>query len=141
MSAIFFILVFFVQKGDFSYFIVISCITGFCLGADLIIPPSIQADLTDIHKNKFKEDISGVLFSFITFINKFSFAIVSIFIFSIMGVLNFDVKETVTKEIELFIITSYAFIPIILKIFAGYLLSKYQLKETDLKKIQKNLYG
>ena len=141
LSAIFFILVFFVQKGDFSYFIVISCITGFCLGADLIIPPSIQADLTDIHKNKFKEDISGVMFSFITFINKFSFAIVSIFVFGIMGLLNFDVKETVTKEIELFIITSYAFIPIILKIFAGYLLSKYQLKETDLKKIQKNLYG
>ena len=141
LSAIFFILVFFVQKGDFSYFIVISCITGFCLGADLIIPPSIQADLTDIHKNKFKEDISGVMFSFITFINKFSFAIVSIFVFGIMGLLNFDVKETVTKEIELFIITSYAFVPIILKIFAGYLLSKYQLKETDLKKIQKNLYG
>ena len=111
------------------------------MGADLIIPPSIQADLTDIHKNKFKEDISGVLFSFITFINKFSFALVSIFVFGIMGLLNFDVKETVTEEIEVFIITSYAFVPIILKIFAGYLLSKYQLEETDLIKIQKNLYG
>ena len=49
--------------------------------SDLIIPPSIQADITDYHKFKFKEDISGVTFSSITFLNKFSFALGSIFVF------------------------------------------------------------
>ena len=80
-SAFFFIFALFLDEGDMVAFILISCLTGFCLGADLIIPPSIQADLTDLHKEKFKEDISGVLFSMITFINKFSFAIASIFVF------------------------------------------------------------
>ena len=67
LSALFFIFVLFLSEGDIQFFIIISCITGFCLGADLIIPPSIQADVSDIHLNKFKEDISGILFSLITF--------------------------------------------------------------------------
>ena len=67
LSAFFFIFVLFLSEGDIKFFIIISCITGFCLGADLIIPPSIQADVSDVHLNKFKEDISGILFSLITF--------------------------------------------------------------------------
>ena len=85
LSSCLFTSVFLLDTGDIIPFIVISCVTGFCLGADLIIPPSIQADLSDIHLNKFKEDISGILFSFITFLNKFSFALASLFHF-------FDVK-------------------------------------------------
>ena len=61
-SAIFFTLVFLLNDGHFLFFIIISCITGFCLGADLILPPSIQADITDLHRSKFDEDISGVIF-------------------------------------------------------------------------------
>ena len=49
-SAIFFTLVFLLNDGHFLFFIIISCITGFCLGADLILPPSIQADITDLHR-------------------------------------------------------------------------------------------
>ena len=93
LSAFFFIFVLFLSKGDIHFFIIISCITGFCLGADLIIPPSIQADLSDVHLNKFKEDISGILFSLITFFNKLSFAIASLFVFSILSYLNFEANE------------------------------------------------
>ena len=54
----------FIKRWTFPVFIIISCITGFCLGADLILPPSIQADITDLHRSKFDEDISGVIFSY-----------------------------------------------------------------------------
>ena len=140
-SALFFILVFFLNEGNFLFFIIISCITGFCLGADLIIPPSIQADITDLHKSKFNEDISGVIFSITTFINKFSFALVSIFVFGIMGLLGFESDIEINKKIEIFIVISYALIPIILKVIAAYLLIKFKLQEKDLQKIQKLIYS
>ena len=141
MSAMFFILVFFLEDGNFLFFIIISCITGFCLGADLIIPPSIQADITDWHRSKFGEDISGVLFSIITFLNKFAFAVVSIFVFGIMGVLDFDTDGEINTNVRLFIIISYALAPILLKLLAAYLLVNFKLKENELQKIQKKIYG
>jgi len=141
MSAMFFLLVFFLEDGNFVFFIIISCITGFCLGADLIIPPSIQADITDWHRSKFGEDISGVLFSIITFLNKFAFAVVSIFVFGIMGVLDFDTDSEINTNVRLFIIISYALAPILLKLLAAYLLVNFKLKENELQKIQKKIYG
>ena len=141
LSAMFFLLVFFLENGNFLFFIIISCITGFCLGADLIIPPSIQADITDWHRSKFSEDISGVLFSIITFLNKFAFAVVSIFVFGIMGVLDFDTDGEINANVRLFIIISYALAPILLKLFAAYLLVNFKLKENELQKIQKKIYG
>ena len=141
MSAMFFLLVFFLEDGNFLFFIIISCITGFCLGADLIIPPSIQADITDWHRSKFGEDISGVLFSIITFLNKFAFAVVSIFVFGIMGVLDFDTDDEINTNVRLFIIISYALAPILLKLLAAYLLVNFKLKENELQKIQKKIYG
>ena len=141
MSAMFFLLVFFLEDGNFVFFIIISCITGFCLGADLIIPPSIQADITDWHRSKFGEDISGVFFSIITFLNKFAFAVVSIFVFGIMGVLDFDTDGEINTNVRLFIIISYALAPILLKLLAAYLLVNFKLKENELQKIQKKIYG
>ena len=141
MSAMFFLLVFFLEDGNFVFFIIISCITGFCLGADLIIPPSIQADITDWHRSKFGEDISGMLFSIITFLNKFAFAVVSIFVFGIMGVLDFDTDGEINTNVRLFIIISYALAPILLKLLAAYLLVNFKLKENELQKIQKKIYG
>ena len=135
-----FFLVFFLENGNFLFFIIISCITGFCLGADLIIPPSIQADITDWHRSKFGEDISGVLFSIITFLNKFAFAVVSIFVFGIMGALDFDTNGEINANVRLFIIISYALAPILLKLLAAYLLINFRLKENELQKFKK-IYG
>ena len=141
LSAFFFLLIFFLENGDFLFFIIISCITGFCLGADLIIPPSIQADITDLHRGTFGEDISGVFFSIITFLNKFAFAVVSIFVFGIMGVLDFQTEGEINANVKLFIIICYALVPILLKLLAAYLLMNFKLKENELQKIQKKIYG
>ena len=141
LSAFFFIFVLFLSKGDIHFFIIISCITGFCLGADLIIPPSIQADLSDVHLNKFKEDISGILFSLITFFNKLSFAIASLFVFSILSYFNFEANEEINPETKIFIICSYALTPIVLKCLSSFILMSFRITETDLKKIQKKIYG
>ena len=138
-AAFFFSFVLFIDQGDIFAFIIISCLTGFCLGADLIIPPSIQADVTDYHKFKFKEDISGVTFSSITFLNKFSFAVGSIFVFGILGLLDFQTNTEINFSSKIFLFFSYAFLPVILKILCYFMLKKFKSSRDDLSEIQKKL--
>ena len=137
ISALIFLFVVFLDKGDLNLFIIISCLTGLCLGADLLLPMSIQADLIDHHRMKFNEDMSGVMFSILTFLNKLSFALASIFIFGVLGLLNFDANETVSGDSKIFIILSYAIIPVILKIVSAFLLKNFTFGESELKKVQK----
>ena len=137
ISALIFLFVVFLDKGDLNLFIIISCLTGLCLGADLLLPMSIQADLIDHHRMKFNEDMSGVMFSILTFLNKLSFALASIFIFGVLGLLNFDANETVSRDSKIFIILSYAIIPVILKIVSAFLLKNFTFGESELKKVQK----
>jgi len=136
-SSAFFILVIFLNPGDLFYFTIISCLTGFCLGADLVIPPSIQADMTDMHKQKYNEEISGVLFSLITAITKLSFALGSVFIFGFLGLLGFDTNLEISKNSKYFIIISYAIIPIILKIISFVKLINFKSSRKELINIQK----
>ena len=137
ISSLIFLFVVFLDKGDLNLFIIISCLTGLCLGADLLLPMSIKADLIDHHRMKFNEDMSGFMFSILTFLNKLSFAIASIFIFGVLGLLNFDTNEIVSKESKTFIIISYAVIPVILKVVATFLLKNFTFGESELKKVQK----
>lgn len=135
-SSIFFVFVIFLSPQDFILFIIISCLTGFCLGADLVLPPSIQADMTDMHKQKYKEEISGVLFSLITSINKLSFALGSLFVFGILGLIGFSTDSPVNQNSKNFIILSYALLPVVLKLLAFNMLRNFKSNEIELIKTQ-----
>lgn len=138
-SSIIFSFTFFLESGDLNLFILISCLTGFFLGADLSIPPSIQSDVTDYHKFKFKIDISGINFSFLTFLNKFSFGLGSIFAFSLIGL--FDQKD-IEENKQLYNLTIsflYAGVPIILKLFTAVKIFNFGLDKSKLEVIKKTL--
>ena len=141
LSSIFFSLVFFLNSGDLFFFMIISCLTGLCLGADLAIPPSILSDVTDYHKKKFNKDISGVLFSILIFINKFTFAIATLIAFSFMDLVNYNAQTDNTTLAKNVLIFMYAGIPIILKLIIFYTLKKFDLTKKAVEKLNKNLYG
>ena len=138
-SAIFFVFVIFLDPGDFLFFIIISCLTGLCLGADLVIPPSIQADMTDLHRDKYKEEISGVLFSLITGINKLSFAFGSFFVFGFLSILGFSPNLDTSESSKNFMILSYALIPIILKTISFLMLKNFKSSKQELINIQRKI--
>ena len=115
--------------------------TGFCLGGDLAIPPSILSDITDYHRLKFKSDISGILFSSLTFLNKIAFAFASLFVFLSLGLLDFDSKVAISIKIKYFLLISYAGIPILLKFFSAYIIKNFSLGEKMHGEITKKLYN
>ena len=140
-SAVFFSFVFFLGEGDINFFIIISILTGICLGADLSIPPSIQSDLVDNHKTTFGVDISGLFFSSLTLVNKLAFGIASIVSFSLLDAYEFQAGNNVDNEIKFILYFLYAGLPILLKLFACYLVWKFSLTQKNVEDITKKLYG
>ena len=140
-SALFFFFVFFLGEGDINFFIIISILTGICLGADLSIPPSIQSDLVDNHKSNFGEDISGLFFSSLTLINKLAFGIASIVSFSLLDAYEFQAGDNADNEAKLLLYFLYAGLPILLKLFACYLVWKFSFTQKNAEDITKKLYG
>ena len=141
LSSIFFSFVFFLDFGDIIYFIIISCLTGFCLGADLAIPPSMQSDVIDYQKLEFKQDISGIFFSLLTFINKIAFGLASLISFSLLDSFGFEPNEKLTQRTEILLFILYAGIPIFLKLLSAYIIISYPLSKQKTEKITKKLLG
>lgn len=140
-SAIFFSLVFLLNAGDITFFLVISILTGICLGADLAIPPSIQSDLVDRHKLVYGVDISGLFFSSLTLINKLAFGIASIVSFSLLDTFNFQAGNNVDEKIKFLLYFLYAGLPVFLKLCASYLIWQFPFAQKDTEEITKKLYG
>ena len=82
----------FLNNFDFSYFIIICILTGMCLGADMALPSSIQADVAQESK-KNNNDISGILFGFWAMITKFSLALAVAISFITLELTSFDTKN------------------------------------------------
>tara|TARA_X000000950_G_scaffold285572_1_gene391920 strand:+ start:27766 stop:28971 length:1206 start_codon:yes stop_codon:yes gene_type:complete len=139
-SAIFFSFVFFLNEGDINLFIIISVLTGFCLGADLSIPPSIQSDLVDYHKSIYYVDISGLFFSFLTFMNKFAFGIASVVSFTLLESFGFQEGQSLSKTGSNLLYVLYAGVPIVLKLIASFLIWYFPLSKKESESISKKLY-
>ena len=141
ISSLVFIFVFFLETGHIFYFLIISCLTGFCLGADLAIPPSMLSDVTDYHKKKFKNDISGVLFSILILLNKLTFAVATIVAFSLLDYFDYKSEEISTANVKYLLFFMYAGIPVMLKIIIINKLKRFSLSKKEMAKIKENLYG
>tara|TARA_B100000989_G_scaffold296230_1_gene279025 strand:- start:2474 stop:3679 length:1206 start_codon:yes stop_codon:yes gene_type:complete len=140
-SVIFFSLVFLLKEGDINFFIIISILTGFCLGADLSIPPSIQSDLVDHHKSIYMVDISGLFFSCLTFMNKFAFGIASVVSFTLLEFSGFQVGQKLEQSSSNLLYLLYAGVPIILKSIASVLVWYFPLSKKKSLSISKKLYS
>lgn len=122
-----FIFVPFLSEGDFFYFAIICVITGMCLGADMALPSSIQADVANQTKQK-DEDLTGVLFGFWAMITKLSLSLAVAISFITLEFTNFETSN-INQNSIVAIIVLYSILPIIFKLSSIFLLLKY--KETN----------
>ena len=120
-----FLFVPFLQNNDFLYFMIICILTGMCLGADMALPSSIQADVAQQSKKE-NNDISGILFGFWAMITKFSLALAVAISFITLEFTAFD-TENINQNSLIAIIILYSVLPIIFKVLSIILLSKYKL--------------
>ena len=71
----FFVWVPFLGEGDAWWLLVISLFTGFGLGADLVLPPAMQADVVDLDELRHGEKRTGIFFAVWSIAVKLSLAL------------------------------------------------------------------
>lgn len=125
-SVLCFMFVPFIGEGNFSAFLFVCLGTGFCLGADVVMPASIQSDLAQLisnnqNKQNSSEDSTALLFGIWGLLTKLSLALAIGISFPLLDILGLDTKATETQMINNSAITAlvvlYAIVPIILKIW------------------------
>lgn len=131
----------FVGSGDLLLFSFICLLSGFALSADLAIPSSIQADLVDIETVNGRKRRTGAFFSFWSIATKGAAALSSGFGLLILSYAAFDAQGNNTETALWTLTILYAVVPIILKIFAIFLMWDFPLDARYHDEIQKKIRG
>ena len=115
--------------GDIAPFFVICAITGLMLGADLVLPPAMQADILDVDRLASGEERAGLLFAIWSMAQKLSLALAVGIAFPLLDLAGFKAHGEATDglwALSLF----YAGIPILFKLAAIGLMRHHMLDET-----------
>ena len=113
--------------GDIIAFGVICIVTGIALGADLALPPSIQADVAEYHYFRFGRDASGSLFAAWSMVVKISFALSVVIAFPTLEALGFDPTQSTGDKNLFALAVIYSLLPIVFKLIAITIMWRYPL--------------
>ncbi len=106
-------------EGDVAWFAVISALTGFALGADMALPPAIQADVIDLDTAETGERRAGVFFAIWSVATKAAVAFSSGIALMVLGFAGFDAEAAVQTPGALWTLSLlYAAAPVVLKLMA-----------------------
>ncbi len=117
LATLAFVWVPFLGNGAFAAFAVVCLCTGLALGADLALPPAIQADVVDFDRFKFGADRAGLLFALWGMSTKLALAAAFGLALPGVAVLGFDPAEP-TEAGRNALILIYALVPCVIKILA-----------------------
>ena len=104
--------------GDFIAFAAVCLVTGCALGADLALPPAIQADVVDLDTLRSGRDRAGIYFSIWGMATKFSLAAAVGISFPLLASIGFDPKQNNSGTAILALAVIYAVPAVVFKLMA-----------------------
>ena len=122
---VFFSLGMFLREGDTVLYASICVLTGFTLGAELIIPPSLLAILIDNNK---QSSLASGYYALNDFITKFSLAIAGTLLLPLLQYLGFKSNSINQESVLSALLYLYVLIPCTLKLLAIGLLIIWKTK-------------
>ena len=134
-----FSLVPFLSTGDIIPFFVITVLTGMTLGADLVIPPSMQADVAEYEYYRSRHDCTSLLFACWSMSTKLALALSLLIAFPLLETLSFTVDSLDNKNNLIALAVIYAAVPIVLKLFTIVILSYYPISHERQQTVRKRL--
>jgi glycoside/pentoside/hexuronide:cation symporter, GPH family len=107
------------EPGQVLAFGVVCVVTGMGLGADLALPPALQADVVDFDTLRNRENRAGLFFALWSMVTKLSLALAVGITFPLLAALGFDPKAESNSETALWsLAVIYAWVPVVLKLVA-----------------------
>ena len=128
--------VFALSHGDFAAFGVVSVLTGLAFGADLALPPAIQADVIELDRQQTGSARAGIFFAIWQVATKASIAISSGFALIVLDVAGFVSRAANTENALLVLTALYAGVPIVLKLSAVAMMWRFPLDRHSLETAQ-----
>jgi Na+/melibiose symporter-like transporter len=111
------------ESGDGFYFLVITLVSGFSLGADMALPAAIQADIAQSLEGN-GQRLTGVLFGFWAMLTKLSLAFAVGISFGLLGLMGFDPELPTSNALSMLSLL-YGLAPVLFKVAAIFFISKY----------------
>lgn len=108
----------FLQPGDVNIYLMVCVATGLALGADLALPPSIQADVIDLDRAENGTDRAGAFFALWGMATKVALAAAVGLAFPVLGLSAFGAGDGGTIENGMVLALLYGALPIPLKLAA-----------------------
>lgn len=131
-SIIIFAGVFFLGAGDVAAFLMVSVLTGFAFGADLSLPPSMQADVIEVDRRATGRARAGAFFAVWQVATKAALALSSGFVLIVLGFSGFAADGVNTPEALWTLTLLYAGFPIVMKALAVVVVWGFPLNEEAL---------
>ncbi len=104
--------------GDFWPFVVICCLSGLSLGADLALPASIQADVVDLDRLESGRQRTGLFFAAWSMVSKLSLALAVGIAFPALDLIGFEAGGR-NSALALFGLAAlYGLLPVVIKLAA-----------------------
>jgi Na+/melibiose symporter-like transporter len=130
----------FIAAGDWPVFLAVCVVTGAALGADLALPPAMQADLVDYDAWKFSRPRPGILFALWSMASKMALAASVGIAFPVLDLLGFDAQAAVnTPQALLGLAVIYALVPVVIKLMTVALVWGHPLTERRHASIRRRL--
>lgn len=118
MACAAFVWVPFLQAGQVEAFFVICVITGMALGADLALPPAMQADVIDLDCLRTRQERAGLFFAMWSMSTKLALALAVGVAFPTLAALGFVAGGENNRETIFWLAVIYAWVPSVLKLCA-----------------------
>jgi Na+/melibiose symporter-like transporter len=127
------------EAGDILLFGIIVLLTGFCLGADLALPPAMQADVAEYEYFRKGRDRTGIMFAAWSMSTKLALAASVGIALPMLDWLGTPEQGSTEKYDSMTLALIYAGLPVVLKIGVTLLIWGYPLNKAKLAIIQRRL--
>lgn len=101
--------------GDIALFALVCAVTGFGLGADLALPPSLQADVIDLDARRVGRSRAGLFFAMWGMAAKLALAAAVGISLPLLAFFGFDARGQSTEQGLFALSVIYSLVPVVLK--------------------------
>ena len=130
----------FLGQGDISTFLTITILSGIGLGADMVLPASMQADVVDADTIESGAQRTGLYFAMWGVATKLSLAGAVGIAFPLLDYMDFDAQGTNNDTASLLgLALLYSLVPVVLKILSAMLIWNFPIDAESQARIREEI--
>ncbi len=138
-ASLMFVWVPFLGEGDIWPFVLICCLSGLSLGADMALPASIQADVVDLDWLESGQQRTGLFFAAWSMATKLSLAFAIVICFPTLDVIGFSAGGDNSDGALFGLAALYGLLPVIIKLGASILIWNFPIGAAEQADIRAGL--